>query len=127
MSERDYYPLGAYDDPDAPYNEKEIPEKEFGVLCSQTLSKSTKCSTSDYIYDDYFEPAYIDTSETNWKDVYAENDRRTPLQLIDLFKNYLSNKLTGNPPVSESSSFLKHLMEDCEGWIEDETIIMEDY
>ena len=104
-----------------------VDEKEFNVLCSQTLSKSTKCITDDYIYDDYFKPANIDTSETNWEDVYAENDHRTPIQLIDLFRKYLSNELTGNPPVSKAPSFLEHLIRDCDGWIEDETIIMEDY
>lgn len=133
MNARDYYPPGAYDDPDAPFNEKEIPEKEFGVLCSQTLSRSVPCITNDYDSegeeldeDGNIVPINIDTSETCWEDVYAENDHRTPLQLINLFKNYLSNKLTGNPPMPESPSFLKHLIKDCEGWIEDETVVMED-
>ena len=101
-----------------------VDEKEFNVLCSQTLSRTVPCITNDYIYD---EDGDVDTSETNWEDVYAENDYRTPIQLISLFRNYLSNELTGNPPVSKAPSFLEHLMRDCDKWIEDETIIMEDY
>ena len=47
-------------------------------------------------------------------------------ELINLFKNYLSNELTGNPSVSKAPSFLENLMRNCDKWIEDETIIMED-
>lgn len=99
-----------------------IDEKEFNVLCSQTLSKIVPCFTNDYVIDKNI----INTSETSWGDVYAENDYRTPIQLINLFKNYLSNELTGTPPVSKAPSFLENLMIDCDKWIEDETIIMED-
>ena len=99
-----------------------IDEKEFNVLCSQTLSRTVSCITNDYVIDKNL----INTSETSWSDVYAENDYRTPIQLINLFKNYLSNELTGNPSVSKAPSFLEHLMRDCDKWIEDETIIMED-
>ena len=99
-----------------------IDEKKFNVLCSQTLSRTVPCITNDYVIDKNL----INTSETSWRDVYAENDYRTPIQLINLFKNYLSNELTGNPPVSKAPSFLEHLMRECDEWIEDETIIMED-
>ena len=110
-----------------------VDEKEFNVLCSQTLSRTVPCITNDYTCDEEIDEdgnvvqVNVDTSETNWEDVYAENDYRTPIQLISLFRNYLSNELTGNPPVSKAPSFLEHLMRDCNEWIEDETIIMEDY
>lgn len=133
MDPKDYYPAGAYDDTNAPYNEAENPEIELGVLCSQTLSRSVPCITNDYTCDreevdedGNIVPVNVNTSETCWEDVYAENDYRTPLQLIELFKKFLSNKLIGDPPMPESPSFLKHLIKDCEGWIEDETVVMED-
>ena len=51
-----------------------IDEKEFNVLCSQTLSRTVPCITNDYVIDKNL----INTSETSWRDVYAENDYRTP-------------------------------------------------
>ena len=35
----------------APWNEKETPEKEFEVCITQTLSKTVKVTTNDYIPD----------------------------------------------------------------------------
>ena len=41
------YPLGA-DNPDAPWNQKENPEREIEVTVSVTLSKTIKVKVSDY-------------------------------------------------------------------------------
>lgn len=67
--ESGYYPPGAEYDPNAPYNQTDLPEKEIEVLVSVTLSKTVKVRVSDYkIADcgkdedgDYFES--IDYSE----------------------------------------------------------------
>lgn len=67
--ESGYYPPGAEYDPNAPYNQVDLPEKEIEVLVSVTLSKTVKVRVSDYkIADcgkdedgDYFES--IDYSE----------------------------------------------------------------
>lgn len=48
MIESGYYPPGAEFDPNAPYNEKELPEKEIEVTVSITLSKTVKIKVSDY-------------------------------------------------------------------------------
>lgn len=42
------YPLGAANDPNAPYNETENPEVELSVLVSVTLSKVVKVKVKDY-------------------------------------------------------------------------------
>lgn len=42
------YPLGAENDPRAPYNEKENPEIEIKVCVSITLHKSFKIKVKDY-------------------------------------------------------------------------------
>lgn len=41
------YPLGA-DNPDAPWNQEENPEREIEVTVSVTLSKTIKVKVSDY-------------------------------------------------------------------------------
>lgn len=48
MIESGYYPPGAEFDPNAPYNQKELPEKEIEVTVSITLSKTVKIKISDY-------------------------------------------------------------------------------
>ena len=42
------YPLGAANDPRAPYNQKENPKVEISVTVSVTLSKTVKVKVSDY-------------------------------------------------------------------------------
>jgi hypothetical protein len=49
MKESDYYPAGAYSDPNAPYNQVDVPEKDFEVTCSQSLSRTAIVTTNDYI------------------------------------------------------------------------------
>lgn len=71
------YPLGA-DNPDAPWNQEENPEREIEVTVSVTLSKTIKVKVSDYEITDsgkdedgeYFED--IDYSNCNLKDAVEE-------------------------------------------------------
>lgn len=135
MRESDYYPEGAYNDPSAPYNQYEPDEKEFDVTCSQTLSKTVTVYTTNYEdevdeeYDDeghkcgYY---WCDTSSVDWKEEYAENDYHTPAQLIALFKRYLEDMVNGTETSSKSPSFLKRLIEECDGWCEDDTEFVQD-
>jgi len=48
MSSLGDYPLGAANDPCAPYNEVENPEIEIDVTVSITLSKTVKVKVKDY-------------------------------------------------------------------------------
>ena len=146
MRESGYFPAGAEFDPSAPYNQSDIPEKDFEVTCSQSLSKTVTVCTDNYIpgasgvdyeRDDeggtYASPWHDedDTSDTNWAEEYHDNDHYIPIQLIKLFKERceLELKSLDNSDTFElTPSFykkkkweLKHLIEECEGWIEDET------
>lgn len=140
MSEADFYPAGAYSDPSAPYNQVDVPEKEFDVTCTQTLSRTVSVLTSNYIpgasgvdYEPDDEGGYYasgwhdpdDTSDTNWADEYHDNDYLTPLQLIEIFKQYLENDLNRMGEV-KNERWIKHLIEECSNWTEDETEYVED-
>jgi hypothetical protein len=140
MSEADFYPAGAYRDPSAPYNQVDVPEKEFDVTCSQTLSKTVSVLTNNYVpgaegvdYESDDEGGCYavgwhdpdDTSDTNWADEYHDNDHFTPLQLIELFKQYLENDLNRMGEV-KNEKWIKHLIEECSNWTEDETEYVED-
>lgn len=135
------YPDGLSDfTPGTPWNEPDVPEKEFDVTCSQTLSKTVSVLTSNYIpgasgvdYEPDDEGGYYasgwhdpdDTSDTNWADEYHDNDYLTPLQLIEIFKQYLENDLNRMGEV-KNERWIKHLIEECSNWTEDETEYVED-
>ena len=145
MRESDYYAPGSYNDPSAPWNETEIPEKEFEVTCSQSLSRTATVTTSNYIpgasgvdYEPDDEGGYCacgwqdddDTSDTCWDDEYKSNGYKTPLELIDLLKEYLEKDLRDiqRDMLPNDRSFkatkarmLRGLIEECECWNEDET------
>ena len=131
----------------APWNEPEVPEKDFGVTCCQTLSRNVIVTTDNYIpgacgvdYEPDDEGGYCacgwqdddDTSDTNWSDEYEENGYHTPLQLIQMFKETLQEQLKSWEGMEDTSAGRKairrieHLIEECEGWSDDETEIFKD-
>ena len=134
------YPLMSQSEWDnAPWNQNDPEEKEFKVTVSQTLSKNTAVTTSDYIPGGYFpetewdidgyhtitchEPD--DTSDTDWKEAY-KGEHLTPLQLIGEFKDFLTKYLPD--PIIDIKGFQRHkyLIDECEGWTEDETEVIEE-
>lgn len=134
------YPPGVSDNTiEAPWNEPVVPDEEFEVTCSQSLSKTVTVITNNYIpgasgvdyeRDDeggtYASPWHDDpdTSDTNWAEEYHSNDYHTPLQLIQLFRQVLENDLKSGI-VFKSPKFTQDLINECEGWIEDETEYIE--
>lgn len=147
-----YYPAELTDwSPNAPWNDPgDPPEKDFEITVSQTLSKGTTVTTTNYIpgaegvdYDSDDEGGYYasswhdpdDTSDTNWAEEYDENGHYTPLQLIELLKEYLQKDLEKwkeedkkDPHKWAATQVRKYqsLIEECEGWTEDETEFVED-
>ena len=150
MSEADFYPAGAYRDSSAPYNQSDIPEEEFEVTCSQSLSRTATVWTSNYIpgasgvdYEPDDEGGYCasswhdpnDTSDTNWAEEYKSNGYKTPLQLIQMLREYLEKDLRDiqKDMLPNDRSFkatkarqLKGLIEECDCWSEDETEYIEE-
>lgn len=137
------YPAGA-DTPDAPWNQVDVPEKEFEVTCCQTLSRTSLVITNNYIpgasgvdYEPDDEGGYCacgwhdddDTSDTNWADEYHDNNHYTPLELINKFKEHLMKQWNTLKDAEEANDAktkyekreIQHLIEECEGWTEDET------
>ena len=151
MRESDYYPAGAYNDPNAPFNEVYVPEQEFDVTISQTLSKDTTVTTNDYIpgasgvdYEPDDEGGYCscgwhdpdDTSDTNWDKAYRE-EHYTPLELISMLKEKIQIELqeveddmclpsmTDSYALKQKKRELEHLIDECSEWCDDETEIVE--
>ena len=135
------YPCGA-DGPDAPWNQPEVPERDFDITCSQSLSRTAVVTTNNYIpgasgvdYEPDDEGGYYasgwhdpdDTSDTDWSKEYDECGHYTPLQLIQLFRETLKEQLKSWEGVDDTYAAkmqvrkIEHLIEECNGWAEDET------
>lgn len=124
----------------APWNEPDVPEKDFEITCSQSLSRTATVCTNNYIpgasgvdYEPDDEGGYCacgwhdpdDTSDTDWSKEYDECGYYTPLQLIQMFKEELEKQFNEcNEATSEGKTEarrLKHLIEECDCWSDDET------
>ena len=125
MYESGWYPPGAEYDPNAPWNEPVIPDQEFEVTISQTLSKTVTVTTQDYnpVFDDEI-GMYADTSDTHWHDVYEKQHYKIQ-DLLKALVNYVTEDLKNPELDSVKKNLLKGILEDCEGWIEDECEINE--
>ena len=95
MRESGYYAPGTEFREDAPWNETTIPERDFDILCSQTLSRSTSVTTDDYLpeWDEEAGYTHANTADTDWHRVYKENNCKTPIQLIAVLKEVLQRDL----------------------------------
>ena len=128
----------------APWNEPDVPEKDFEITCSQSLSRTATVCTNNYIpgasgvdYEPDDEGGYCacgwqdpdDTSDTDWSKEYDECGYMTPLQLIQTLREYVEKDLLNVDSIAketnQSKSFLerklKHLIEECDCWSDDET------
>lgn len=134
MYDNYHYPVGA-DNEQAPWNQSDPEDMDFEVTCSQSLSKTVTVTTNSYTpgesgidYERNDEGGYDkvkwvdppDTSNTDWAEEYHSNDYHTPLQLIQLFEQVLKNDLE-HGIVFKSPKFTQDLINECQGWCEDET------
>ena len=133
----------------APFNEEDVPDENFEITCSQSLSRTATVTTNNYIpgaegvdyeSDDeggcYASPWHDDpdTSDTNWAKEYESNGYKTPLQLIQMLKEYLEQDLKKweeedkkEPHKWAATQVRKYksLIEECDCWTEDETEYVE--
>ena len=133
----------------APWNDPVVPEKDFEITCSQSLSRTATVTTNnytpgasgvDYEYDVDGPVACgwqddDDTSDTNWANEYKDNGYKTPLELIQMLKEYLQKDLEKWEEEDKKDPHkwaatqvrkFKGLIEECECWTEDETEFVEE-
>ena len=122
-----YYPAGLTDNtPGCPWSEPVIPEREFDVLVSQTLSRDTSIYTDDYCpeFDEEDGRTYANTEETDWKKAY-QNVAMTPLEIIGAAEK-IAKALLEQGQTRVGDVYLKSLVKECEGWNEDELEVKEE-
>jgi hypothetical protein len=121
MKDSAYYPAGAYNDPKAPYNEKENPEEEIEVTVSMTISKTIKVLVKDYttsIEDDGEQYYKVnDYSDCDLNKAVCDQVTLPPYLagfVDEMFKVDLDLKAAKMPICLQSA------VEDCKGWNLDE-------
>jgi hypothetical protein len=121
-----YYPAGLTDNtPGCPWSEPEVPERDFDVLISQTLSRDTTITTQDYQpeFDEEDRITYANTEDTDWKKAYCDV-AMTPLEIIGAAEK-IAKVLLEQGQTRVGGIYLKSLIQDCEGWVENETEVIE--
>ena len=129
--EEDYYPPGAYNDPDAPWNQPAIPEEDFEVTISQTFSKTVIVTTDDYVPEKGYDEdtgscyTYADTEETYWEQIF--NQQHFKIQdLLSELKKYILEDIKNTGKNTGKGMYLEKLLEACDGWTEDECEVIRD-
>ena len=127
MRDSDYYPAGAYNDPNAPYNEVELPDIEVSCEVSITLTKKdAPVFTDNYIYngDEYGDEYEVMDSYQELADKYnAQHYSLTGL--LDELAKYIRGELQGDISRGRRNE-LERMLDDCQGWEEGDTDV-EDY
>lgn len=129
------YPLGAADDPAAPYNEVERDYISFDALVSTTLSANKKVLSGAYTFEDGEDTPLIEESEL--ARAYDE-DYYTPAELLDKLTEMAETELAKLQAMLETAQLesmqysIKSKMNDwmkikrsAESWSEDELTVME--
>ena len=111
------YPPGA-DTPDAPWNQPVIPEREFDVEVTITMSKVVTITTDNYVpeYDDEDGHTYANTENTEWDKEFENSGYFTIADLIEELKGYVVEDMKTCEPNTRKVSHLKRLLLACEDW-----------
>lgn len=113
-----YYPAGAENDPNAPYNQVEVREREFDIECEFVMRKYVTVTTNDYEpdYDDEDGREDANTENTDWAQAFAESGHFTIQDLIDELREYVKEDMKTCAPNTGKGAHLERLLEACNGW-----------
>ena len=114
----DNYPPGAAHDQNAPYNEPLIPERDFDVEVTITMSKVVTITTDNYVpeYDDEDGHTYANTENTEWDKEFENSGHFTIADLIEELKGDAVEDMKTCAPNTRKVSHLKRLLLACEDW-----------
>lgn len=129
MSDRDYYPAGAYNDPNAPYNEPAEPDPiDINVMAVLRVSHETTVSTDNYneTWDEegYHERELFDKNG-DIERLYNEQHKTIP-QLLDELAKYINGELLSDGLSRSRRQELQDMPADCKGYTVEEVEI-DDY
>lgn len=115
------YPPGAQYDPNAPYNQVDLPEREIEVTISVTLSKTVKVMVDDYVVEEdadedgrYLSYDYSDCDLQRAVEEQVVLPQNLAEYTENMFNHDLNLKAVGMP------RYLKDAIADCKDWCVDE-------
>lgn len=111
------YPPGA-DTPDAPWNEPLIPERDFDVEVTITMSKVVTITTDNYVpeCDDEDGSMYANTENTEWDKEFENSGHFTIADLLEELKGYVVEDMKTCAPNTGKGAHLQRLLLACEDW-----------
>lgn len=119
MSDRDYYPAGAYSDPNAPYNQPDDQDPiNINVEVSMCLTHRASVQTTNY-------DEYIDEEGCSERDLYDsaseiqgyyEKQHMSIPQLLGELAKYINAELQTDGLSYSRRTELEQMLMDCEGW-----------
>lgn len=114
----DNYPPGAAHDPNAPYNEPLIPERDFDVEVTITMSKVVTITTDNYVpeCDDEDGHTYANTENTEWDKEFENSGHFTIADLLEELKGYVVEDMKTCAPNTGKGAHLQRLLLACEDW-----------
>lgn len=121
MRDRDYYPAGAYNDPNAPYNQHDNDPIEVDCDTVVSLRKTITVETTNYYeeFDDetgasdiHLMDGYNDLEEYVGKQHIALTD------LLEELAKYINGELQGDISNTRKCQ-LRRMLEDCQDWEQD--------
>lgn len=119
MRNADYYPAGAANDPNAPYNQVDPPEIEKELSATVVLNKNTLVTTDKVYWDG---DDWVMCEDVSLRDVFSDNYTDIPTLLAELVK-YIDGELASSQISYERKWELIKMKESAKGW----TAIDEEY
>lgn len=114
------YPTGAAHDSSAPYNEKDLPEKQFDVSVTVTLYRETEVTTDLYTGIEYDAPdsEFIDTSGMGyeeWDTAYHDNYPYDIDELLRILVDVAKEKMQATDDKKQKRHW-RHVIDCASGW-----------
>ena len=118
MTESGYYPPGAENDPNAPYNQTDVPERKFDIECECVLRTVVAVNTNDYVpeTDDDNGHEYANTENTDWQHAFENSGHFTIQDLLDELREYVKEDMEKCLPNTGRGAHLKRLLAACDQW-----------
>lgn len=129
MADKDYYPMGAYNDQNAPFNEPADPDPiEVECKVSVTLQKAVTVETDNYSLDYDEESGNYDIDLHDSYNELAEKAGEQHYSLTELLTEligYIKRDLRADIPENRKRE-LREMLADAEGWVLD-CVEVDDY
>lgn len=100
----------------APFNEPTVPDMDFDLYVTVTLSRRVKITTDNYT-PEYEDDGYIypNTDNTDWRKEYENKCYAIP-DLLKELEIYLKKDIESNKGNKSKEHRLNELLEACQGW-----------